>query len=417
MPINNYIHKKYLLLNLIHHLEPISRTELSELTDYRPASISTIIRDLMDEGFIIETGFASNGPGRKRTLLEMNKTHLCAIGLSFSPRHVSYLVSQVDGTILHQSKEAIDPSASKDVLVAEVLEQISILINSFHSRKLIGIGISEPPYDPAFYHPSNSLLDNYTHFNSWVHQKLKPQLEKLSNLPVQTYSGVTMPAMAEYRFGVAKGIQNFICVELSNGIGASICCNGIAVSGEYGKAAELGHTVINYNPNTSKLCYCGKPNCIETSTAFPALVSRISKALDDGVLSILKSYPEIQNGITLEAIRWALDMEDPMCRYYVKDIAVHLGVAISNAVNLLNPKMVVLYGFMIELGDFFLQELKSSIQENVFAPLRNFEICISNSTETLFGLGAVAEIYSYFFKEDNYRWIYQLDPNDYHDKA
>lgn len=206
-------------------------------------------------------------------------------------------------------------------------------------------------------------------------------------------------------------------MELSNGIGASICCNGIPVSGEYGKAAELGHTVISYNPNTPNLCYCGKPNCIETSTAFPALTSRISKALDDGVLSILKSYPGIQDGITLEAIRWALDKKDPMCRYYVKDIAVRLGVAISNAVNLLNPKMVVLYGFMIKLGDFFLHELECSIQENVFAPLRNFEIRISNSTETLFGLGAVAEIYSYFFKEDSYRWVYQLNPDDYHDRT
>lgn len=104
-----------------------------------------------------------------------------------------------------------------------------------------------------------------------------------------------------------------------------------------------------------------------------------------------------------------------MCMYYVKDVAVRLGVAISNAVNLLNPKMVVLYGFMVELGDFFLQELERSIRENVFAPLKNFEIRVSDSTETLFPLGAVAEIYSSFFQQDNYRWVYQLNPDDYHD--
>ncbi len=417
MPINNYAHKKYLLLNLIHHLGPISRTELSLLTDYRPASVSAIVKNLLDEGLVIETGYASNGPGRKRTLLEMNKDYLCAIGLSFSPHHIFYLVSQVDGTVLYQSKTPMDSSAPKEVLVSAVLEQVAALLKEFSAKKIVGIGISEPPYDPALYHPTDSLTENYTHFNSWVHQQLQPKLEDLSSLPVLTYSGVTMPAVAEYRFGVAKGIQNFICVELSNGIGASICCNGIPVSGADGKAAELGHTVIDYSDRRQKLCYCGKPGCIETSTAFPALAARISRAMDDGVLSALNSYPHRKDGITIQAIRWALDMDDPMCMYYVKDVAIRLGVAISNAVNLLNPKMVVLYGFMVELGDFFLQELERSIRENVFAPLKNFEIRVSDSTETLFPLGAVAEIYSSFFQQDNYRWVYQLNPDDYHDSA
>lgn len=103
--------------------------------------------------------------------------------------------------------------------------------------------------------------------------------------------------------------------------------------------------------------------------------------------------------------------------YYVKDIAIRLGVAIANAVNLLNPKLVVLYGFMLELGDFFLRHLESSIRENVFAPLKDFEIRTSNSTETLFSLGAVAEIFSFYFKQENYRWVYQLQPESPDEKV
>lgn len=410
MPINNYLHKQYLILNLINHLGPISRTELSLLTDYRPASVSAIVKDLLDQGLILETGHSSTGQGRKRTLLEMNKEHLCAIGISFSSKHVTYIVSQADGVILYQTKSSLLTGSPKDALIQKILTQISALLEMFQDKKIVGIGISDPPYDPAVYQQTDSLISNYTHFNSWVHMQLKSQLEELSGLPVQTYSGVTMPAMAEQRFGVAKGVQNFICIELSNGIGASICCNGMPVAGESGKAAELGHTVIDYGQTNQKLCYCGKPGCVETSTAFPALAAKIEKALDNGVLSSLKSYQSLSEGITIQAIRWALDREDQMCMYYVKDIAIRLGIAISNAVNLLNPKLVVLYGFMLELGDFFLQHLESSIRENVFAPLKDFEIRTSNSTETLFPLGAVAEIFSFYFKQDNYRWVYQLDP-------
>lgn len=417
MPINNYLHKQYLILNIINHLGPISRTELSLLTDYRPASVSAIVKDLLDQKLILETGQFSTGQGRKRTLLEVNNEHLCAIGISFSSKHVTYIVSQVNGVILYQTMSPLLPGSPKEELIQKILAKVSGLLDMFGNKKLVGIGISDPPYDPAVYQQTDSLIANYTHFNSWVHKQLKSQLEALSGLPVQTYSGVTMPAMAEQRFGVAKGVRNFICIELSNGIGASICCNGMPVGGEHGKAAELGHTVIDYSATNQKLCYCGKPGCVETSTAFPALAAKISGALNQGVLSVLKSYQDLSDGITIQAIRWALDNEDQMCMYYVKDIAIRLGVAIANAVNLLNPKLVVLYGFMLELGDFFLRHLESSIRENVFAPLKDFEIRTSNSTETLFSLGAVAEIFSFYFKQENYRWVYQLQPESPDEKV
>ncbi len=83
---------------------------------------------------------------------------------------------------------------------------------------------------------------------------------------------IILPAMAEQLFGVAKGTPNFICIELSNGIGASLCCNGMTVAG--------------------------------------------------------------------------------MCMHYVKDIATRMGLVIANAVNMLNPELIVLYGFKLQLGDF-----------------------------------------------------------------
>ena len=56
MPHNSYFHRSQMLLNIIHHLGPISRTELVELTDWRPASVGDIIRELLEKQLIIETG-------------------------------------------------------------------------------------------------------------------------------------------------------------------------------------------------------------------------------------------------------------------------------------------------------------------------------------------------------------------------
>jgi predicted NBD/HSP70 family sugar kinase len=405
---NSHIFKRHLILNITSHLGPVSRTELIELTDYRPASVTDIIKELLDERLIMETGSVSVGHGRKRTMLEINKGHLCAIGISFSNDSVSYVLSRIDGTILTQQSRRFHLAESRAELIGRITEDVQKLLEQFSDKLLVGIGISEPLFDPTAYQYGSSLTANYTHFNDWIHLSLKPQLEEITGLQVESYSGVTLPAMAEQRFGAARGVQNFICVELSNGIGSSICCNGLPVSGANGMAGELGHTVVEYGTAKRRLCYCGKPDCVEVDTAFPALVAAIMDALDSGVFSsLVPGQP-----ITVQSIRQALDAGDRMCMHYVRQAAQKLGVVIANAVNLLNPELVVLHGFMLELGDYFLNHLEQSLRENVLAISANFALRVSDSMDALLPLGAVAEIFSSYLRSDDYKWVYQLNNSD-----
>ncbi len=404
MAYNSHTFKRYLILNMISHLGPISRTELIELTDYRPASVSDIIKELLDEKLIVETGYASVGHGRKRTMLEINKEHLCAIGISFINDSVNYVVSRIDGSVLLHSVQQVDMDATREDLIREIVLKIQVLLEQFQDKRIVGIGISEPLFDPTAYQYGNSLVTNYSHFNDWIHISLKPRLQDEFGLLVDSYSGVTLPAMAEQRFGAAKGVQNFICVELSNGIGSSICCNGMPVAGANGMAGELGHTVIEYGVGKHRLCYCGKPDCVEVDTAYPALVGSIMDALDHGVLSSLTQG----QSITVTAIRDALASGDRMCMHLVREAALRIGVVIANAVNLLNPELVVLHGFMLELGDYFLRHLEQSLRENVLAIAADFQLKVSDSMETLLPLGAVAEIFSFYLRSDDYKWVYQL---------
>ena len=77
-------YKRYLILNLIHRCGPISRTRLAELTDYIPAVITGIVKELMDAQLVIEKGSAYAGQGRRRALLQINNDYICAVGISIS---------------------------------------------------------------------------------------------------------------------------------------------------------------------------------------------------------------------------------------------------------------------------------------------------------------------------------------------
>lgn len=132
------------------------------------------------------------------------------------------------------------------------------------------------------------------------------------------------------------------------------------------------------------------------------------QALNQGVFSCL----DPDKPITARAIRQALAEEDRLCMHLVRQTAQRLGVAIANAVNLLNPELVILHGFMLELGEWFLAQLEQAIRENTLIIASDFSLRISDKMEELLPLGAVAEVFSGYLRSDDYKWVYQIKKNE-----
>lgn len=396
-----YQHKRLCVLNFVNHFGALSRTRLIELTDYRSASIGVIIKELLACGLLTEAGSYSSGHGRKRVLLEINKDHLCAIGIAFSSDSVLYTVVQYGGRVLRQEQSEFSPTMKKEVLADQIVQRVWALCQVFSDREIAGIGVGDPLYNLSYWGDAAS----YAQFGHWLSGELRPRLEALGDFPVRNFSAVTLPALVEQRYGAASGKHDFFCVELSNGIGCSICCNGTVVAGSAGIAGELGHTVVDRSDET--LCYCGKSGCVEQNAAFPAISAQIHADLARGVSSSLRDFYDGARPLTVQDVRGALDEGDQLCRYYVKQAAQRIGVAIANAAQLLNPELIVLYGFMVELGDYFLTHLEETIRENTLCSSSRFVIQVSPELESHLPLGAAAEIFSTYLRIGDYPWIYE----------
>ena len=88
--------------------------------------------------------------------------------------------------------------------------------------------------------------------------------------------------------------------------------------------------------------------------------------------------------------------------------ALLAGTAIANAVNLLNPELIVLYGYMLELGDYYLDRLRDAIRGQTLELSRDYEIRTSPELESRIPLGAAAEMFTQFLRSDEYRWVYSM---------
>ena len=164
-------------------------------------------------------------------------------------------------------------------------------ISSIHFRQLDEtVAAMYPLMEPALESLANQICE-------------RQSLNDLSYSEESQYTSILL-ALAEHRFGAAQGINDFICLELSKGIGASFVCNGAVVKGHSTMAGEIGHTVVH---NNDKMCYCGNVGCVEQSTALPALKSNILTALSQGVYSVLNKYYNPQSELTAADIRKALD--------------------------------------------------------------------------------------------------------------
>lgn len=393
--------QRYVLLNLINAFGPISRTKLMEMSGFRLATVGEIAKELLDEGLAVEAGLSAHSTGRRRPTVDLNRRAICAVGISIAHNRATAVLARLDGTIVREEVCQGDPGCGPDALTELIAGCVERLLADVGDMHMVGIGIGDPLVDPASYQKGSPISANYRHFNDWVHLRLNPMLEARFGLPVRTLSAVTLPALVERQYGTAKGSDNFICVELSNGIGTSIYCNGTPISGAHGVAGELGHTVVDLNAR--ELCYCGKAGCVETGASFPELARSIAAAIERGASTSLD-----HGDLSPQALRKALEAGDSLCRHYVDRAARLAGTAIANAVNLLNPERIVLYGYMLELGGYYLDRLGEAIRSQTLELSRDYEICTSPELESRIPLGAAAEMFTQFLHSDEYRWVYSM---------
>jgi biotin operon repressor len=61
--------------------QPRSRPELCAATGLSAASVTNVIRELIDQGIVVETGLAESDGGRPRALPGMNPEYGCVVGV------------------------------------------------------------------------------------------------------------------------------------------------------------------------------------------------------------------------------------------------------------------------------------------------------------------------------------------------
>jgi predicted NBD/HSP70 family sugar kinase len=168
--------------------------------------------------------------------------------------------------------------------------------------------------------------------------------------PVHVDNDANLGALAEALMGAGRDVTDLVYLKVASGIGAGIVINGRIHHGVAGTAGEIGHVLVEPDGH---VCRCGNRGCLETLAAAPAVLEQLSRTHGTG-LSI---------GDVLSLAREG----DLACQRVVADAGRHIGTAVANLCNLLNPARVVVGGDLAAAGDLLLEPLRESMRRNAIS--------------------------------------------------
>jgi glucokinase len=182
-------------------------------------------------------------------------------------------------------------------------------------------------------------------------------MEDELGLPLSLDNDSRACAVAERMFGCCKGIDHFIWITVSNGIGGAVFAGGRLFYGGCGNAGEIGHVVVEEGIG-ARPCKCGLTGCAEMQASGRGLAKNY---ISLGGLQFIDG--ETPNAKTIDALARA---GDSIAKQAYELEGVYLGRAIGAAVNLINPQKVVIGGG-VSLGfDLFWPSLERTLASHVY---------------------------------------------------
>jgi len=310
----------------------ISRTDLSDRSGLTRSTVSQLVKELIDEGWISESPalVVAGQLGRRPTPLQLDGKRFVLVGAELTPDTIRVVTTSIHGEVLEANQAALrqlDPEGACHQLV----EMISVLAQREvgEGREVLGIGVGLPGAVE-----SQTGMLQFAPNIGWrkvpVGDRLRAELESagLGHVPVHYQNEADLAAVGETEFGPRPADDPLVYISCGVGLGAGIVLGDNLFTGATGAGGEIGHTTLQLK---GRNCSCGRRGCAEAYVGLRAI------AADAGVHD-------------LAHLRAAMTSAKPEARAAFEAAGKNLGVLLQNIWTTFDPRSIVLGGEAVALG-------------------------------------------------------------------
>ncbi|AWE08525.1 ROK family protein [Lysinibacillus sp. 2017] len=355
----------------------ISRNEIIEKTSLKKATVANLVKELIEEQFIVEAGMDVSTGGRRSKLLKLNGKAGYALGIDIGVNYLRGIITDLNGVIVFDNNEEIlDTTFTSYFRKIVTLIQLLELNVPASPYKIIGLGIAVPGIIDT-----EGLIIKAPNLG-WQQIDLITMLKDHVNYPIYISNEANAGGFAEFSFIHNHQHQNLLFVSIGFGIGVGIFVNGELYHGELGFSGESGHMIIQVN---GKKCRCGRNGCWEAYASEYALLQEAEAAL---------TIPDL----TLEKLI-ALSAKEKDIQNIFTDIGHYIGIGLVNLIYTFNPSKIIIGNRITLLQDQIKQSMIDITTEQSSAPFVNkTEIEFSTLQDKAIVLGAASIVINHFLQ-------------------
>lgn len=264
------------------------------------------------------------------------------LGLDFGGTKLAAGLAAEDGRLLAFQRCPTDPNAGPE----GALDAMRDLVAAFPAALLPPVAVGISFGGPVDSRRQRTVLSH--HGPGWEAFPLVERVAHEWGVPAVMDNDANACALGEIRFGAGRGHRNLLYVTVSTGIGGGIILDGTLYRGSRGLSGEIGHTIVVPG---GPLCPCGKRGCLEAVASGPAIARAYAAQATVG-----------STVVTAEEVFRLAAAGDIVARAVLDQAIEWLGVGLANAINLLDPDVVVVGGGVSRAGSALFDPLRAAVR-------------------------------------------------------
>lgn len=324
-----------LVLRIIMQNKVISRVDLATATGLKPATISNIVKSLLEAEVIRETSLIEGKNGRKVVGLCVNDKRFCSIVIRITKAYWNIGIYEIYNECLFMNKVFVDADEDIADLTATMTEEIENSLKMVPGYELLGIGF-------VFQGEMlSSGAEEKDAFAPVAKTRWAEELSRYFKAPVYVDKSVDM---ATYWNGnsvdsKAKQKDTYIYVQVGYSVECCVMNKGrLMYPATWG--GQLSHMVVDVG---GRACQCGGDGCLGQYVSVPAVLRRVRELMPEYPDSIVDENTPIR-----EVIHAYLE-NDPLAVRIYGEVAEYLGILAVNLAGLFAPDEIC-FGDEIPIG-------------------------------------------------------------------
>ena len=377
--MGNY--NRNVILDTIRIGDGVSRVELAQRTGLTAQTVSNIVRRLIQDRLVVESGQVRGEMGKPRTLLRINVEANYAVGVHIDPQAIICVVVDLSGRIVGRATRRPRPNSRPSSIVNHVVKGVEAALEKSGVARafVVGVGIASPGAIDA----GSGEVIGPPNLPGWGRVPLRDAVAARLDLPVILDNDATAAAMGERWVGGADRAGSMAFVYLGTGIGCGLILADQVFRGSTGNAGELGHVSID---TSGRQCHCGNRGCLEAYIAPAAISARLD--------ATAPADPSAREAPRLDWSDFGAGFEsgDSVMVRAMEDVADRLADAVVGLVNVLDVPRVVIGGRDLgPLAELFSRTVQERVNTRTMArDARTTEVVPSLVGESVGAIGAAS---------------------------